>query len=114
MTAVNITNHHDTALTVGKVSIAPGKTAAVPRWEMVKRGQPVATWVKLGLLTEAGATPKPQAPEVVNDPSVLPVSKPIEDMTKVELVEYGKAKGLSIDDRATKVEIFDLIVSAED
>lgn len=114
MAARNITNHHDTALTVGTVSIAPGKTAAVPRWEMVKRGQPVATWVKLGLLTEAGATPSPQAQEVVNDPDVLPVNKPIEDMTRAELVEYGKAKGVEIDAKASKADIFDHIVGLED
>ncbi|MEC5289390.1 MULTISPECIES: hypothetical protein [unclassified Aurantimonas] len=113
MTAVNITNHHDSALTVGKVTITPGRTAAVPRWETVKRGQPVATWLKLGVIAEAGDTPKPQAPEVVNDPDVLPVNKPIEDMTKAELVDYGKANGLTIDASDTKSDIFDQIVDAE-
>lgn len=113
MTAVNITNHHDSALTVGGVEIAPGRTAAVPRWDMAQRVEPIATFVLMGLLTEAGTTPSPQDPAVVNDPSVLPVNKPIEDMTKAELVDYGKARGMSFEPSMTKVEIFDMIVAAE-
>lgn len=113
MSAKNITNRHHGPLAIGGVTIGAGRTAAVPHWDQVKDNPTVKTWLDLKIISVEGDTPTPQAPEVVNDPDVTPSTKPLDEMTKAELVDYGKAKGMEIDTSDTKAEIFDQIKAAE-
>lgn len=62
MATTNITNKHEDALTVGGVTILPGRTAAVPEFEIAAQPEPIATWVKLGLLLDADAKPAAEEP----------------------------------------------------
>lgn len=63
MPSTNITNKHDDALTVGGVTIQSGRTAAVPDFDIASQPEPIATWVKLGLLVDADAKPAAEEPK---------------------------------------------------
>lgn len=50
MTNAVIKNNHKSALGVGNVSIAPGKTAQVKNWHIAQRANAVAIWLEQGII----------------------------------------------------------------
>ena len=60
MTARNVTNCHDAPLSIGGVTIGPGRTARVERWESVSRSNAVRIWVEQGLI-DVEDLPEPEA-----------------------------------------------------
>lgn len=56
----NVTNKHTAPLTMGGVTVQPGKTAKVDNWRMVSGGNAVRTWLKLGVI-EADEEPAERA-----------------------------------------------------
>lgn len=60
MTAANVTNKHTAPLTMGGVTVQPGKTAKIDNWRMVSGGNAVRTWLKLGVI-EADEEPAERA-----------------------------------------------------
>lgn len=56
----NVTNKHTAPLTMGGVTVQPGKTAKIDNWRMVSGGNAVRTWLKLGVI-EADEEPAERA-----------------------------------------------------
>lgn len=56
----SVTNKHSAPLTMGGVTVQPGKTAKIDNWRMVSGGNAVRTWLKLGVI-EADEEPAERA-----------------------------------------------------
>lgn len=89
----NVTSHYEAPLHIpGGPTIPPGATVKVDRWEVHSKRPIVRAWLRakaISVESEAG--------------------KPLDEMTKAELIDEARLRGVAVHDGMLKAEILDLL-----